>query len=378
MVRRAVSSEAKKAKREETTWSEPPEDKERGDPTNAVEADQDAGDDEDESEDKTEVESYEERAMRYHKRKVHEWNREHENQNTRRTYDSALKQFDAWCERYKFTSRMVDETCVARYLQWMVDVKGVAKSTIGVALTAIKDRYKYESTDIADSALVKETVKIANTMTKKKNPKRPLTLTMMHSIVGQWAAKPSHSFTDTRNVFLILLMMAAFLRESETIALRTEDVGVETMEVDGAQREVLLVKVRKAKNDQAGVGHVIMLGASVNDSQLCVIRWFERYCRMRARQGTKSEFLFATHDDKQLSKTTPSSLLKKAVESIGMDPTMYGSHSARIGGTTEASKSGVSTLLLKNHGRWKSDVVYDYIRQTTEQQLSVTEFLYSV
>lgn len=308
--------------------------------------------------------------------KAHEWNRQHENQNTRRTYDSALKQFEEWCEKYRFREDMIDEACVARYLQWMVSVKDAAASTIGVAVTAIKDKYKYEDSHITNSVLVKSTLKIVNTMAKKKTSKKPLTLKMMQSIVEEWASKPSHTFAQTRDVFLILLMMAAFLRESEAIALTMDDVKIETVEINGKTRQVMLVHVKKAKNDQERKGHTIMLSESINHSKLCPVTWYERYVRMRAHKEAKqSAYLFVTHDDKPFAKTTPSGILKKAVMSIGMDPTQYGSHSARIGGTTEASKSGVATLLLKRHGNWKSDVVYDYIRQSAEEQLSVTEFL---
>jgi site-specific recombinase XerD len=306
--------------------------------------------------------------------KAHEWNRMNGNQNTRRTYDSVVKQFDEWCVEKNVRDYMKNDATVARYLQWMVEKKKSARSSLHLVVAAIKDKYKYTEENMTDTVLVKATLKIASTKTKKKKPKKPLTVTMMKKIVDVWASQETHTFNQTRNVFLILLMMAAFLRESEAVELALEDMKIENAEVDGKERRILLVHVKKAKNDQEKNGHVVMLGESMNNSKLCVVKWYERYMMKRGKEK-KNRHLFVTHEDEKMAKTTPSGILKKAVESIGENPNEYGSHSARIGGTTEASKSGIAVLLLKRHGNWRSDVVYDYIRQSLEDQLSVTDFL---
>jgi site-specific recombinase XerC len=195
---------------------------------------------------------------------------------------------------------------------------------------------------------------------------------MMSDMVQQYKLIPKPKFEDVRDICLILLMMAAFLRESEAVALKKDDVWIENMEVDGVMRKVVMVFVEKAKNDQERNGNVVMVGGSVNDSPLCPVKWFRLYSVTRTRLA---EYLFHTKDGRKMAKTTPAGRMKKWVAKIGMNADEYSSHSARIGGTTAASQAGVSTLLLKRHGNWKSDVVYDYIRASVEDQLSVTTFL---
>jgi site-specific recombinase XerD len=222
-----------------------------------------------------------------------------------------------------------------------------------------------------DSVLVQRTLQIARTMTKKKVPKKPLTVAMMSSMVKSYQTIVKPKYEDTRDIFLILLMMAAFLRESEAVALKANDVWVDKVTVNGKERKVLMVYVEKAKNDQERMGNVVMVGDSVG-SELCPVSWFRKYVVVRTRLA---EYFFHTKKDKKLSKTTPAGRMKKWVAQIGVNADEYSSHSARIGGTTAASQDGVATILLKRHGNWKSDVVYDYIRDSVEDKLSVTSFL---
>lgn len=309
------------------------------------------------------------------KQKALEWIGNNENSNTRRTYESAFKQFTVWCEKNGHNPYdPTNDVIVTLYLQSLVSSSenAVARSTLDIAAAAIADYHRYEDVKPTDSILVSRTLKIARTMTKKKNPKKPLTVKMMLSMVTEYKKIAKPKFEDVRDICLILIMMAAFLRESEAVALKKDDVWIENMEVDGVERKVLMVYVEKAKNDQERNGHVTMVGGSLSNSELCPVKWFRLYSVTRLRTA---EYLFHTNKGNKMAKTTPSGRMKKWVQAIGMNSEDYASHSARIGGTTEANKTGVPTILLKRHGNWKSDVVYDYIRESIEERLSVTAFL---
>jgi hypothetical protein len=55
------------------------------------------------------------------------------------------------------------------------------------------------------------------------------------------------------------------------------------------------------------------------------------------------------------------------------EPSTYGSHSLRRAGVTAARQNGVSMLDIQRHGRWKSLVVFAYVRQSAEERLVVTQ-----
>ena len=55
--------------------------------------------------------------------------------------------------------------------------------------------------------------------------------------------------------------------------------------------------------------------------------------------------------------------------SIGLDPSVYGGHSLRIGGATAALAAGVSPTLIRLLGRWSSDVYEIYCRMSLQSAL---------
>ena len=75
---------------------------------------------------------------------------------------------------------------------------------------------------------------------------------------------------------------------------------------------------------------------------------------------------------KRMATQTANSRLKIWMARIGVDPTMYGSHSCRRGGATAAAAAGVAQRLLMRHGRWKSNCVQLYIVDSLLNRLSVT------
>ena len=54
--------------------------------------------------------------------------------------------------------------------------------------------------------------------------------------------------------------------------------------------------------------------------------------------------------------------LKLLLCNLGLESTLYGMHSFRIGRTTDLIKFGYSVDEVKLLGRWKSNVIYKYIR----------------
>ena len=56
------------------------------------------------------------------------------------------------------------------------------------------------------------------------------------------------------------------------------------------------------------------------------------------------------------------SLIKAAVQGIGLDPSRYACHSLRAGGATDLFRCGVYYPTIKKFGRWKSDTALIYYR----------------
>ena len=63
----------------------------------------------------------------------------------------------------------------------------------------------------------------------------------------------------------------------------------------------------------------------------------------------------------------------KAVGKAGMDPTEFGLHSLRPGGTTAVAVAKVPQRLLKRQGGWRSEAVNVYIQETLDNLLVPSE-----
>lgn len=283
---------------------------------------------------------------------------------------------------------MITDSDVVLYIRHMLEKKAAASNTIIVALAAIRNHFRYNEqiTSRLNSAMINDAMKIAKRDGKQVVKKKPLTVNMLHEM-HKWYTRNAQGNTSTvltrwvacRDLTMIILMMTCFLRESELIRLGCNEVEIKEEIIQGVKQEVLEVYVRKAKNDQAGQGHLIRVGAS-HSSPICPV-WWIKLLKQKSR-GAPNSRLFHDYQGNGLRPVTPCHIVQNWVERINKTnsnrfghPSTYGSHSCRIGGVTAAHAAGVNMTLIQQHGNWKSDVVYDYIQPSVNQQLKVTQFI---
>ena len=61
--------------------------------------------------------------------------------------------------------------------------------------------------------------------------------------------------------------------------------------------------------------------------------------------------------------------VRRALQGIGVDHTVYSGHSFRIGAATAAHAAGLEDSTVRMLGRWESDAVLKYVR-TPPQSLA--------
>ena len=72
-------------------------------------------------------------------------------------------------------------------------------------------------------------------------------------------------------------------------------------------------------------------------------------------------FIFS--DGRPVQPSQPRVLLQTLIKQLGLNPALYGMHSFRIGRTTDLVKLNYTIDEIKLMGRWRSNVVFKYIRQ---------------
>ena len=288
--------------------------------------------------------------------------------NTDSTYSSCQLQWHEFCQRHGIRPLEATEAEVVLFMKELQE-RGLAVGTINsVALSAIAAEHKLISSEPPTrSGLVREAKRVVARIAKQPGPgKRPLLASHVRDIVAQTGERQ----IEIRDAFLVTLMMAAFLRESEAADLLVEHVWLEV--IDGT--EVLFVLIKKSKTSPQN--HTVVVGAATANPAVCPIQQYKRWMRMR---NPKAKYLFHQCTGKRTAKLghkTPCGILKKLLERIFVDPKEFGSHSCRKGGCTAAAQAGVKVRILKRHGNWKSDAVFLYIHESLEEKLSVSRAIF--
>ena len=72
--------------------------------------------------------------------------------------------------------------------------------------------------------------------------------------------------------------------------------------------------------------------------------------------------LFIHKNGSPVSRNAVSSLLRKSVQRLDLDPSQFSPHSFRIGRATDLANDGVPEFHIKKTGRWHSDAYLKYLR----------------
>jgi integrase len=315
-----------------------------------------------------------------------DWINDNRNKNTKKSYSSSFRLFVNWCKQ-QVPALPFDpptDAVVARYAQHLVLDKDAAFGTVSTRLAAIADdgRYKVESTtnplapQPTRSVLVTQMMKCLRPMTKPTTKKLALSMDHLRQMAALLQQREhADNFVLQRDFFMVVLASVTLLRRSEVVRLEVTDVAVTRESIGGVIQRVMSVFVNKlAKNDVERKGHTrYVLEASGANRDICPVRLYFSY--ISKWRSTNKWLFYQKTNHAQLSSSTPNHGLKKLLKLIGLaqaEVDQYGFHSCRRGGATAAAERGIPIHLLKRHGNWRSDAVYEYIEDSLEQKIRVS------
>lgn len=289
-----------------------------------------------------------------------EWVWKNRPENTTRSYLTYQEKFLKLCKEEETPLSEATPEIVGMFL-YKLAKEHKARASIGVAQAAIADLFRFSAKPPTGDPLVKAVAKTAKSLAPGPRGKWPVTKELLLQM-GIRAAKDTSEVKTVRDYLMVLLMFVAFLRESEVVELNRQDVWIQ--DVNG--ENLLLLLIRRSKTDQQGDGETIVV-AKAKEPILCPITWFNLYQTMvTVRQWAPEKFFFALDKKnlgRPLSHSTPNHIVKKMLREGGMTEELlknYGSHSCRRGGASAAFRAQMDEVVIKKHGRWKSDCVYLY------------------
>jgi hypothetical protein len=244
-----------------------------------------------------------EAGLNQHLEQAHSWIRENGVENTDLAYGTYDKRWTKFCLSIGIEPHHARPEHVVLFMKSMTD-SGLSISTINsVALSAIAGNFKLsDETSPTASKLVREAKAVVR---RKAKPAGPGKLPLPPSYVVSMVKASPGGIIDDRDNFLVSLMMAGFLRESEAADLEDAEVWLDTK--DGI--EMLLVLVNKSKTDHERRGHTIVIGAAVTMLEACPIALYKRW---KQRRNPNAKYLFhQIGSTKKLAHKTPNGIIKK-------------------------------------------------------------------
>ena len=301
-------------------------------------------------------------------------------ESTRKTYQSALRKFAAFCSQYSILSPFPVSESLLCYFSSYLACQNLSPQTIKTYLAGIRhtqitlglpDPKEFSSLPRLQQvqAGIQKTYALRSTQERIRLPITPAILRQLHN---HWNITSTTICTD-----IIMLWAAAtlcffgFFRSGEITVpsqnlfdpskhLAWGDIAVD----DRSSPSMLKVHLKRSKCDQLGKGVDVFVGRA-NDL-LCPVASTLQYM---ARRGASAGPFFVRENGMPLTKSYFVSSVREALMAVGLPYQHFAGHSFRIGAATAAAKAGLEDSTIRALGRWNSAAFLTYI-QTPRQQLA--------
>ena len=298
---------------------------------------------------------------------------------TNKKYFGQFNRFKSFCESKGFQSKPASPIHVAIYLTHLLDMKA-SFHVISAAFYSIK--WVHEINDLSDPTLncwvksLLEAGKRLNSIPIKK--KNTINTEILISLSDRF--RETNDVLHLRDLTMILLGYAGFLRFSEISQLRCNDIDLKD--------EYVTLQIRKSKTDVYRNGKEVLI--CKGSSSACPHTMLSRYLQVTGQDVHSDMYLFrpvnrSKGKAKLLSSNKPISYTRARECIVGklklVAPNLnLGTHSLRASGVSMVANAedndDINERCLMRHGRWKSTLSKDgYVNDSVEKRLSVTKKL---
>ena len=220
--------------------------------------------------------------------------------------------------------------------------------------------------------LVKQMVEASKRIigTAVTNRKRPLEVDHVKRLISKFS---SGDLSNLQMTCLITLGFSGFLRWDDLSRLRRQDFVF--------QDDHMRIFLHKRKNDQYREGSWILIARM--HSRTCPVELMQKFFLRGGHKPSDIVFRKISHTaagiklrQAPMTYSRAREMFSKQLKGIGLDPSQFGLHSLRSGGTTQAAAWGIPDRLIQRHGGWQSEVSKNmYIKETKNALLRVSQSL---
>jgi integrase len=280
----------------------------------------------------------------------------------------------AWCGEYGFQPFPYNDVITSLYL---LSVHNRPRGDPKRSAIALNYWFKLGKTsgDIHSGLPLEIQKSSTRIKSKPSKPKTALSEGHFKQICSNLLSR--HDIASLRLLTFAVLAFHGFFRANELLGLKWKDIAIDS--------ECLRITLSRSKCSR--VPETVVIGDTSKEySPLTILSIYKGLLSQKSPPADGFVFprlqkSYSTDDlipnfSYALSYTTMLKLFKQEISEIGLDPSAFGLHSFRRGGTTAAVRRGIPERLIQRHGRWKTAISKDrYVEDSLVDKLSVSQCL---
>ena len=279
--------------------------------------------------------------------------------NTIRAYRSDFKDFALFCIKNGLKSLPSEPKIISLYLTYLSS-KGTKMSTLKRRLVSIGVIHKLKGhyLDTKHPIIIENIMGIKRRKGSLQKGKKPILINHLKAIINSIDEEKTEEIKKIRNKTIILIGFAGGFRRLELVSLDYEDIDFAP--------EGLKIRIKRSKTDQFGEGMIKGLPYFINQ-EYCPVIHLQKWLKL---SNIKSGSLFRRFTkgskltNKRLTDQTVALLLKKYLNSAGIDNENYSGHSLRSGFATVSAESGADERsIMAMTGHKTTQMVRRYIKE---------------
>ena len=296
-------------------------------------------------------------------------NKQHRD-STARNYLSVWRKFNRFCISLDVKPPLWEDRTTL-FIGFLIK-SGMQSSTVKSYVSAIKktlitDGYAWDDSLVLVRSLAKA-CRIINDKVRTRLPIQCSLLEMLLFEMQRYFGAKKQWYLEIMFKCMFAISYYGLMRIGEVTrsqhVLRARDVHV------GMNKDKILLLLYSSKtHDTSNLPQQIKISANARDKSghyvnrhFCPFNLMRDYLTVRQSIMMEEEQFFVFSDGTAVSPVNARNLLKVLIMRLGLNDSFYGMHSFRIGRTTDLIKYRFPIDEVKRMGRWKSNVIFKYIR----------------
>ena len=284
---------------------------------------------------------------------------------TDQNYLSIWRKFNKFIVKLDYRPESWEDR-ISLYAAFLVN-EGIQSSTLRCYYSAIKsilrdDGYIVNDNKVLLNSLAKACKLVNDRVITRLPIKSKLLEILLFEVERMFSEQP---YLDIMYKSLFLLAYYGLFRIGE-LTTGSHPLKAANVHVAQNKNKILLILYSSKTHGKESRAQRIKISANEkwNDKHFfCPFKASREYLAIRGNYASEDDPLFVFSDHTPVHPYQVRKVLKSTLESVNLIPSLYSFHSLRIGRSTElVMKHNWSVDRLRIAGRWKSKVVFKYIR----------------